>query len=456
MSKKILLINPQYERGYIHSARWDSLTISGSHWYPIFLAYCTGLLEKNGHECMLIDAEAENKTDEHVLQIAKQFVPEFTIIYVSQRGFQQNIKLAEHIKKQTGSKIVLVGPWCSMEPEKMLKEKVVDHLIDGEFEFEVLDIVQGRQKRRYIKAKRLTSEQLNKLPWVTKVYAKHLNIKKYKISSLWYPFVDLFTGRRCYWGRCIFCLWPFTILKDGGYILRDINDVLDEIEWAAKNLPIKEIFIQDDTLSGARAKQLAEGIIKRGIKIQWSAYARGDLTMTPEILKLMKRSGCHCLHVGYESGNDELLEKMNKGVTTKTLETFTRWVNEAKIDIHGDFMIGLPGETEETARKTIEWAKKLNVVTYQFAPPKPYMCTPLYKWLKENNYLDAEGNPSLPNMSYRRMVELCRQAMKECYFNPMFIKRVALKPAEIKRLFMSAVHLLPYMFSKKSDLPEKK
>jgi radical SAM superfamily enzyme YgiQ (UPF0313 family) len=451
---KILLVNPQYIEGYIHSARWDSLTISGSHWYPIFLSYCTGLLEKHGHECKLIDAEAENLSDKNIFSIAKKFKPNLFVLYISERGFKKNLELAEKIKKVLKSKIIFVGPWCSMNPKTLLANKIVDYLVDGEFEFVVKDIVDGKLKKRYVKTERLTNNQLNELSWVTKTYKEHLDLKKYKVSSLWYPFVDLFTGRRCYWGRCIFCLWPFTILKDGNYAIRDMEDVLDEIEWVAKNLHIKEIFIQDDTLPGWRAKQLSEGIIKRGIKITWSAYARGDLTMIPEILKLMKKSGCHCLHVGYESGNDELLKLMNKGVTVKSLDKFTKWVTDAGIDIHGDFMIGLPGETLETARKTIEWAKKLNVVTYQFAPPKPYICTPYFKWLEKNNLLDKDGNPSLPNMNYQKMVDLCRKAMIECYLNLGFFKRVIFKPKEIKRLFISGIHLLSYLLFKKTDLPQ--
>jgi anaerobic magnesium-protoporphyrin IX monomethyl ester cyclase len=453
---KVILINPQYVQGYIHSARWDSLTISGSHWYPIFLAYCTSLLEKYGHECKLIDAEAENLTDTEVFKTARKFQPDFSVIYVSERGLKNNIELATKIKKQTKGKIIFVGPWCSMVSNEMLKTKIVDHVIDGEFEFVVKDIIEGKRKKRYIKSKRLTLEQLSELPWVTKIYAKHLNIRNYKIGSLWHPFVDLFTGRKCYWGKCTFCLWPNTIFKKGSYVSRDINDVLDEIAWAVKNIrpKIKEIFIQDDTPPAWRCKELAEGLIKRGIKIQWSTYARGDLTLTPKILSVMKKSGCHCLHVGYESGNDSILKNINKGVTVKGLETFTKWVTRAGIDIHADFMIGLPGETLETIRKTIDWAKKLNVVTYQFAPPKPYKCTPYYNWLIKNNCIDKKGNPNLPNMTYDEMVKWCKIAMRECYFNPEFIKRIMFKPHEIQRLLRSAFYLSYYMFFSRSDLPE--
>ena len=424
-----MLINPQYVEGYIHSARWDSLTISGSHWYPIFLSYTTGLLEKSGHECKLLDAEAENLTDSYLFNAARMFKPDFTVIYVSERGLKNNIRLAERIKKKTKSKIIFVGPWCSMVPEKMLKSRAVNHVIEGEFEFAVKNIVERKEKKRHIITMRTSSKELNELPWVTKTYMKHLNIRNYKIGSLFHPFVDLFTGRKCYWGKCAFCLWPHTILEKGGYVPRDINDVLDEIEWAVKNIrpKIKEIFIQDDSPPAWRCEELADGILKRGIKIQWSTYARGDLTLTPKILRKMKKSGCHCLHVGYESGNDQILKNINKGVTVKSLEKFTKWATDAGIDIHADFMIGLPGETDETARRTIDWAKKLNVVTYQFAPPKPYKCTPFYNWLNKNNYIDNNGNPNLPNMTYDKMVKWCQRAMRECYFNPAFVKRIMFK-----------------------------
>jgi anaerobic magnesium-protoporphyrin IX monomethyl ester cyclase len=447
---RVLLLNPQYVSGYIHTARWDGLTISGGHWYPVFLAYCTGFLEKNYHHCKLIDAEAEDMTDTNLLSMARKFKPNFTVIYISERGLKRNEDLAKKIKKYTGSKVIFVGPWCSMFPQKILKSSTADFLVDGEFELAVKDIVEGKINKRYVKAQRLTAEQLDQLQWVTKTYKEHLDIKKYMVSSLWYPFVDLFTGRKCYWGKCTFCLWPFTNLKGGGYTVRNIDSVLDEIEWSSKNLDIKEIFIQDDTLPGWRAKQLAEGILKRGIEINWSAYARGDLSMTPQILRLMKKSGCHCLHVGYESGSNEILKNINKGVTREGLETFTKWATDAGIDIHGDFMLGLPGDTLETMQQTIEWARGLNILTYQFAPPKAYPCTPLYSYLKNNNYLDECGGPVYKNLSYREIAMWCTIALRKCYFSLPFLRRIIFRPKEVQRLLRSAIYAAPYIILEKT------
>lgn len=448
---KILLLNPQYIEGYIHTARWDGLTISGGHWYPIFLGYCTGLLEKYDNECKLVDAEADNLTDRDLLKIASEFKPKFTVIYISERGLKQNISLGKRIKSKTKSKIIFVGPWCSAVDKKLIPANSVDFVVDGEFEYVVKDIVEGKIKKRFVKAKRLTKEQLDKMPWVTQVYKKHLNIDNYMVSSLWTPFVDLFTGRKCYWGKCSFCLWPHTNLKGGGYVVRDIEDVIDEIEWCTKNLNIKEIFIQDDSLPGWRAKEISEAIIKRNIKIKWSAYARGDLSMTPKILKLMKKSGCHCLHVGYESSSNEILNNINKGVTKQTLEKFTKWATDVGIDIHGDFMLGLPGETEESIKETIEWAKKLNVITYQFVPPKAYKCTPLYSYLKKNNFLDSYGGPSYPKLNRSEMVRWCGTALIKTYFNLRFLKRIIFRPREFRRLIRSAIYVGPYILFKKTE-----
>lgn len=455
---RVILINPQYVQDYIHSARWDSITYSNTHWYPIFLGYCTSLLEKHNHKCKLVDAEAENLNDKQVLDIAQTFKPDFTLIYVSERGLDANLDLAKSIKTKTKSKIVFVGPWCSVIPREKLENEGVDFIIDGEFEFATLNIVEGKYKKRgYVKTARLNYKQLNELGWVTKVYKKHLNIYNYKVSSIKYPYVDVFTSRKCYWGKCIFCLWPFTILKGGGCVFRNINDVLNEIEWTIKNLPIKEIFFQDDTLPSLRIKELSEGILKRGIKISWACYARGDLTLNQEIINLMAKSGCRIVHIGYESGNNEILKRMRKGVTVESLKEITRRFKNAGIEIHGDFVIGLPGETKKTVRQTIDFAKSLNISTYQFAPPKLYNGCPVYFWFKNNKEgacTDERGLPNLPNMTYEDMVNWCRIALRECYLNRNFFKRVVFHPSEVIRISRSAFPALKFMFSKtKKEIP---
>lgn len=458
---KVLLINPAFYPNYIHSARWDSVSYSNTRWYPIFLSYCTSLLEKHTHECKLIDAEADNLNDKQVLYIAKRFKPHFTLIYISERGLEANIELAKSIKANTKSKIIFAGPWCSLVPKEKLEGNIVDFVIDGEFEFATLDIVEGRHKKKgYVKTKRLTSDQLNELGWVTKIYKKHLNIENYHVSSIRHSYVDIFISRMCYWGKCSFCLWPVTILEGGGYVTRDINDALDEIEWAWKNIDIREIFIQDDTISPKVAKELSEGLIKRGLKISWACYARGDLALTQEIIDLMVKSGCRVVHIGYESGNNEILKRMCKGVTVESLREVTRRFNKAGISVHGDFMVGNEGENRKTIQQTFDFIKSLDGLDIvQIAPPKLYKNCKLYKWYannKEGAYIDERGLPNLKDLTYEEMVSECKLGLKEFYTSRKFVSRALIHPSLLKQVLASAGPAVKFIFGKqKVEVPVK-
>ena len=457
---KVLLVNPQFIENYISSARWDSISYSSTHWYPIFLSYCCGLLEKHKHKCKLIDAQAENLSDNDISNIALEFKPDYTVIYITEKGLESNLNLARDIKWRTDSKIIFVGPWCSLIPDKILEHETVDYVIDGEFEFATLDIVNGNLKdqRGYLKEKRLTPEQLNELPWVTKVYAKHLNIKHYRVSSIKHPYMDVFTSRRCYWGKCAFCLWPVTILEGGGYAERDIKDVLDEIEWVVKNLKIKEIFIQDDTLAPKRAVELSQGLLERNIKIAWACYARGDLALSQETIDLMAKSGCHCVHIGFESGNDEILKRMCKGVTVEGLREVTRRFNKAGISVHGDFMVGNEGETRETIQQTFDFIKSLDGLDIvQIAPPKLYQNCKLYKWYaknKEGAYIDELGLPNLKDLTYEEMVRECKRGLREFYTSRKFIIRALAHPSLMKQVVASMGPAVKFIFGKqKMEVP---
>jgi anaerobic magnesium-protoporphyrin IX monomethyl ester cyclase len=452
---RVLFVNPQFVEGYISSARWDSISYSNTNWFPIFLSYATGLVEKNNNICKLVDAQADNLTDNDVSRIAAEFKPEFTVLYITERGLEYNLLLAAEIKKRTDSKIIFVGPWCSIVHEAVVSSDVIDYIIDGEFEYAVLDIIKGKvsKDKKYIKEQRLTTEQLNNLPWVTKVYSKHLNIKNYRVSSIKHPYVDIFSSRRCYWGKCAFCLWPVSILECGGYVERDLKDTLDEIEWAVKNLKIKEVFLQDDTLAPIRAKELSEGMIKRGINISWACYARGDLALSQETIDLMKKSGCHVVHIGFESGNDDILKKMDKGVTTESLREVTRRFNNAGIAVHADVMVGNIGESRKTVQDTIDFIKSLDGIDIlQMAPPKLYKKCNLYKWYadnKEGAFIDKRGLPNLKDMTYEDMVSECKRGLREFYTSRKFLTRAITHPSLMKQVLGSAIPAIKFLFGKK-------
>ena len=455
---RILLLNPPYVPEFMRSARWAAVSISGSNWYPIYLAYCTGLLEKYGHKTKLVDGPVDKLSHEDVFNMSSDFSPDMSVLYISDKSLENDITIGEKIKKLTGSYIVLVGPWCScINPDELLKKSKIDSLAIGEFDYTILELAEGKTENTIDglvwenngkvihnpPRKPLTPEQINEFPFVTDVYRRHLNIRNYFQAPHLHPFVDLFTGRGCSWGKCTFCLWPHTINKGAPYRTGDINKTIEELEFIKEKLPfVKEVFMQDDTLPAWRARELSTAIIENGLDITWSCYGRSDATYDFGTLKLMKKSGCRCLHVGYESSNLQILKNIKKGTTPKIMEKFTEMTNKVGLVNHADFIIGLPGETVETIKATVEWARKLKVDSYQFTIPKPYPETPFYEWLEENGNL-KDGWANYPHLSSEDIEKWTKWALKETNMNPRYLMRMMAKPKEWRRLVRSARYLVP-------------
>lgn len=448
---KVLLLNPPYPiKHFIRSARWAAPSISGSNWYPIWLAYAGGWLEKHGHKILLLDALVERLSPEKTLEISGNFHPDLTAIYTSTATLDSDVKISEMIARETDSRIIFVGPWCKVAPEEILNSSsVISAITIGEFDRALLDLANGKPLKN-IKgicwkkdgeitqnppAKPIEGKDLDQFPYVTDIYRHFLNLKKYFQAPQLYPFVDLYTGRSCDWGRCTFCLWPNTMNLRLPYRTRTIKNVIEELKFIKKKLSeVKEIFFQDDTLPAWRAKEISQAILEKRLKLTWSGYARAELDY--ETLKLMKRSGCRALHVGFESGVPRILKLMGKGVTVEQMEEFAYNAERLGIIIHADFILGLPGETKTTIKQTVAWAKKLPVHSYQITTPKVYPNTPLARYLEKN----------APTISQEELRKLTGWALKQCHFNWRYIFRMLKYPKEIYRLGRSAAAVLPNLF----------
>ncbi|MDP3888623.1 MAG: radical SAM protein [bacterium] len=462
---RVFLLNPPYKKNYIRSARSTWPSISGSNWYPIFLSYAAGWLEKHGHNIKLVDALVSNTSVQGLLEIAKDFKPELLVLYVSTQSLTNDLAIGEKIKKLTSCQVVLVGPWCAILPKNLLlKHKFIDSVARREFDDIVLDLANGKNKKdikgilyrnkdKVVENQErefLTPKQLDEFPYVTKIYKEHLEISDYHQASLLHPYVDLFTARGCSWNRCTFCLWPNTIHKGAAYRVRSLESVVEEFKFIQKELPeIKEIFIQDDTLPASRARALSALLLKKKIKIAWSCYARADMDL--ETLKIMKKAGCRYLHVGYESIDEKILENICKGTKPSQMKEFTENTKKAGLRVHGDFIIGLPGETKETIKKTLKWAKDLKIEGYQFFIPQPQEGTPLWTLLKRKGYLDKKENISYPYLTFKELNESRFKAMREIYFTKNYIFNT-IKNIEsmddFLRLARTGLHVIPSIIKK--------
>jgi radical SAM superfamily enzyme YgiQ (UPF0313 family) len=250
------------------------------------------------------------------------------------------------------------------------------------------------------------------------------------------------------------------------YRVRSISNVLDELEWIQENLPeVKEMFFEDDTftINKRRVLEFCRKYKERGLDITWSCNTRAD-TLDLETMKRMKKANCRLLIVGYESGSDEILKNIKKGFTTKQIKDFARNARKAGLLVHGDFIIGLPGETKETIEVSKQLIKEVKPDILQVSVASPFPGTEFYEWCREkgylltddpNEYLDMQGHQkaiiSYPELTNEEMVKEADEILKGYYMSvnyvPLALRQVLRKHGldELRRLLYSTRIFLGYV-----------
>jgi hopanoid biosynthesis associated radical SAM protein HpnJ len=332
---------------------------------------------------------------EECLRIADGF--EHVIINTSTPSLKNDSKVAEAIKaRRPNTKIGFVGAHAAVLPTETLKASpAIDWVGRKEFDFTCKEVAEGRPMETIAglsfkkdgkiihNPERELIHNMDELPWVADVYKRDLEIEKYFIGYLMHPYVSMYTGRGCP-AQCTFCLWPQTI---GGhkYRVRSADNVAAEMAHMKRIFPqVKEFFFDDDTFTAnlPRAREIAKKLAPLGLT--WSCNSRANLEY--DTIKFMKDSGLRLFLVGYESGNDETLKRIKKGVTTDEMRKFTKSCHKAGVVIHGTFILGLPVETKETIEQTINFAKELDVFSLQVSLAAPYPGTELYEMARQNGW----------------------------------------------------------------------
>ena len=348
----------------------------------------------------LIDAAPHDISTDDIIAEAGQY--DLAVLHSSTPTFRSDIKTAERLKEaKPGIKVGLVGANIAVDPRGSLeKAGAVDFVTGKDYDFTIRDVADGRDWNAiagliYRDAngiiqqndERPMLENMDDLPFVTPIYKRDLKIENYFIGYLKHPYVSLYSGRGCK-SRCTFCLWPQTI---GGhkYRTRSVENVVEEIAWAKKAMPqVKEFFFDDDTFTDnlPRAEAIARELGKLGVT--WSCNAKANVPR--DNLKVMRDNGLRLLLVGYESGNQQILYNIKKGMRIDVARRFTKDCHDLGITIHGTFILGLPGETRETIQETIRFAKDINPHTLQVSLAAPYPGTFLYQQAVENGWLDKD------------------------------------------------------------------
>ena len=466
--KTLFLQAPSYD-GFDGGAgsRYQAKREIKSFWYPTWLAQPAALVENS----KLIDAPPHNTSLADVVAQAKDF--DLVVAHTSVPSFKSDVKVIEAMKAANPNlKAGMIGAKVAVNAEGSLREgAAIDFVARNEFDFTIKDVaddlpwgeikgISYRNKHGVITHNddRPIIENMDSLPFVTPVYKRDLVMENYFIGYLKHPYISIYTGRGCK-SRCTFCLWPQTV---GGhnYRTRSVGHVVEEIKWAMKAFPqTKEFFFDDDTFTDdlPRAEAIAKELGKLGI--YWSCTAKANVPY--ESLKKLKEGGLRLLLVGYESGNQQILHNIKKGLRIEVAEKFTRDCHTLGIKIHGTFILGLPGESLETMRETREFAKRINPHTVQISLAAPYPGTFLYNQALQNGWLD-EANAELiddngiqiaplhyPHLSHKEIFDSLETFYRQFYFRPgkigSIVKEMVTQPDMMKRRLREGVEFFHFL-----------
>lgn len=476
----VLLLNPPFLNKFSREQRSPAVTKSGTFYYPMWLAYAAGVLEQRGHQVQLLDCPSSDLPWEAVERAVRDFAPGLVAIDTSTPSIASDAHSAARIKRiAPGAFTVMVGPHVSALPAESLQiDDSVDAVALREYEHTLADLadalargtaadtVAGLVLRRggnvITTAERSLFQDLDAIPFVSKAYRRYLDYRNYFYAHSRYPIVTIITGRGCPY-QCVYCVYP-QVFCGHKPRLRSVANVVDEIEQILRDFPdVQEIMFEDDTLTfdRQRCREFADEIIRRKVKITWSANSRCDIDL--DTMKVLKRAGARLFCVGVESGDQRVLDQMKKNLSVDRVRQFFKDARVAGIRLHGCFMVGNPGETKETLATTLRFAKELNPDTAQFFPIMVYPGTAAYDWARGNGYLTTsdfrewltpEGLHnsivSRPGLTNVELVEFCDRARQEFYVRPSYIARKLadglLNPREFLRLAKGARSLVKYLF----------
>ena len=466
---KTLFLQPPSFGGFDGGAgsRYQAKREIKSFWYPTWLAQPAALVPGG----KLIDAPPARLGLEPVLAEAGRH--DLCVIHTSTPSFASDVKVAQALKEANPAlKIGFVGAKVAVQPGESLEAgAAIDFVARNEFDFTIQEIAEGRDfaavdgisyrgKDGTVahNKNRAVLEDMDRLPFVSEVYKRDLRIEDYFIGYLMHPYVSIYTGRGCK-SRCTFCLWPQTV---GGhrYRVRSPGHVAEEVRYIQRAFPqVREVFFDDDTFTDdlPRAEAIARELGKLGVT--WSCNAKANVPR--ETLKVLKDNGLRLLLVGYESGNQQILHNIKKGMRIEVARRFTQDCHELGIKIHGTFILGLPGETKETIEETIRFATEINPHTLQVSLAAPYPGTYLYKQAVENGWLDAEHAELIdergiqiaplhyPHLSHTEIFDSVEAFYKRFYFRApkiaAIVSEMVRSPQMMKRRLREGVEFFQFL-----------
>jgi radical SAM superfamily enzyme YgiQ (UPF0313 family) len=418
---------------------------------PLGIAYIAANLRKHGHKVSILDCIALELSAQQTRSIILNEKPDIvgiTTMTVSSQGALEAAKIA----KGCGCKVVLGGPHLSIFPKETLHHPCVDYAIIGDGEYSMLELVNAIEEGKspenikgliFCRDNNICVnppdiiDELDELPLPA---IDLLPLERYGLIGAAKPFATMLTMRGCPYdcGYCGNRVDPMRKVR-----FRKVDKVLDEMQLLVDKYGVKEINFVVETLTLNRdfIIQMCKGILERKINVKWQGPTRVDC-VDIDLLQLMSKAGCRQLRYGIESGNQEILDLMNKRINLDMIERAITDTRKAGIKIVGYFILGYIRDNPTTIRKTINFAKRLKLDTAVFYPGTPYYKTKFYELAIEQGLVDPDYWPQwvlgkrtdrLPDM-VPNVDKWVKRAFREFYYRPEYIIRHILNIRSFKEL----------------------
>jgi len=369
---------------------------------PMGIASIASVLEREGYSLVVVDANALGLEPEAVLSaVADARIVGLTAMTPT---INSAIHIAQRLKQaRPDLALILGGSHATLLPEETLSSAPgIDVIVRGEGEKIIIEILRAIADKdsldgiagiSYRKNGDIVSNpsppgnvDLDSLPFLAYHLLPRQRYRPHPPHGRALPFAAIITSRGCPY-HCAYCSKPVFGSK---FRAQSPERVVAELSYYQKQFGVREIAFYDDvfTLNKQRAHAIAEGIIRQGLKIDWTCETRVDL-IDEELLRHMKDAGCYTIAYGIESASAEILETLHKGISLAKVEEAVRITRKVGMQTIGYFMLGSPGETPQTIRRTIELAKSLKLDFAQFAITTPFPGTELYNIYLKNGHQDV-------------------------------------------------------------------
>ena len=374
--------------------------------FPFYLAYSAAVLRDNGIEARVLDGVAMDVPIDEYYKLCEEVRPDVVVYETATPTVDYDLSVARRLKELLGCHIVMTGPHVTvLGGEIMKKHTYVDSILAGEYEFNLLALVKrlsgekvrvpGSLIRNNGSIERTETNEkpfdLNTLPspaWDIFPSNENMDLNAYWDNMLQYkPGIQLHASRGCPY-RCNFCLFNQVMYGEGKYRTFSPTRVVDEMEYANKKLGARAAYFDDDsfTVGKKNVLEICREIKRRGLDMKWSCM--GDaMATTDEMLDAMADAGCIGMKFGVESGDPDILKGIGKPLKLERALSVARRCATMGIKTHATFTFGLKGETKQSLKKTLEFAKRLDVDTIQFSITTPFPGTRYYDQLMEGGQI---------------------------------------------------------------------